>query len=65
MTPVSYITKCRIQLSKHLLVKQPVIPIKEVAITSGYPGLSYFNKKFMEAEEMTPGEFRNKHLNGL
>ncbi|WP_020617914.1 helix-turn-helix transcriptional regulator [Paenibacillus daejeonensis] len=63
MTPVSYMTKCRIQLSKHLLVQQPVIPIKEVAINSGYPGLSYFNKKFMASEGMTPGEFRNRHLN--
>ncbi|MFS0724279.1 AraC family transcriptional regulator [Paenibacillus sp. 1P07SE] len=63
MTPVAYMTKCRIQLSKHLLVKQPLIPIKEVAITSGYPGLSYFNKKFMEAEGMTPGAFRGRYMN--
>ncbi|GBF77584.1 hypothetical protein PA598K_06140 [Paenibacillus sp. 598K] len=61
-TPLAYITKCRIQRSKHLLIQQPVLPIKEVAISSGYPGLSYFNKRFMEAEGMTPGEFRNRHL---
>jgi AraC-like DNA-binding protein len=64
MTPSSYITQCRIQLSKHLLVKQPVIPVKEVAINCGYPGLSYFNKKFKESEGITPTEFRNKHING-
>ncbi|MBD2848115.1 AraC family transcriptional regulator [Paenibacillus sp. IB182496] len=65
MTPVAYVTKCRIQLSKHLLLQRPLLPIKEVAISSGYPGLSYFNKKFMAAEGMTPGEFRNKHLSSM
>ncbi|MDQ0058918.1 helix-turn-helix transcriptional regulator [Paenibacillus harenae] len=61
MTPVSYITKCRIQISKHLLVSHPIIPIKEVAERAGYPGFSYFNKKFMESEGVTPGEFRRNH----
>ena len=64
MTPVSYNTKCRIQLSKHLLVSHPIIPIKEVAERAGYPGISYFNKKFMESEGMTPGEFRSNHMKG-
>ncbi|SEK58260.1 helix-turn-helix transcriptional regulator [Paenibacillus sp. OK003] len=62
MTPVSYITKCRIQRSKLLLLSNPSMPIKEVAILSGYPGNSYFNKKFMESEGKTPAEFRRIHL---
>lgn len=61
MTPVSYITKCRIQTSKQLLLGHPSMSIKEVAIVSGYPGISYFNKKFMESEGITPGEFREIH----
>ncbi|WP_340022760.1 helix-turn-helix domain-containing protein [Paenibacillus sp. FSL K6-1096] len=61
MTPVSYVTKCRIQKSKQLLLSQPSMSIKEVAILSGYPGISYFNKKFMESEGITPGEFREIH----
>lgn len=64
MTPVSYITKCRIQASKQILLSKPSMSIKEVAILSGYTGTSYFNKKFMESEGMTPGEFRKTHLKG-
>jgi AraC-like DNA-binding protein len=61
MTPLTYITKCRIQKSKQLLLGDPSIQIKEVAINSGYPSVSYFNKTFMEMEGMTPGEFRAIH----
>jgi len=59
MTPVTYITKCRMQKSKLLLLNQPDLPIKDVAMQSGYPSVSYFNKKFMEFEGKTPGEFRH------
>ncbi len=58
MTPLTYITKCRIQKSKQMLLSDPYIQIKEVAIDSGYPSVSYFNKIFMEMEGVTPGEFR-------
>ncbi|WP_017688468.1 helix-turn-helix transcriptional regulator [Paenibacillus sp. PAMC 26794] len=62
MTPVSYITKCRIQSSKQLLLSHPSMSIKEVSMQCGYPGNSYFNKKFMESEGKTPEEFRRLHL---
>jgi AraC-like DNA-binding protein len=64
MTPVTYITKCRIQASKQLLLSDPLIPIKGVAIRSGYPGVSYFNKKFLASDGITPSEFRSIHLKG-
>lgn len=62
-TPLAYITKSRIQKSKHLLLKDPHMQIKEIAINSGYPSVSYFNKIFREIEGVTPGEFRERHLN--
>ncbi|MFD1907744.1 helix-turn-helix domain-containing protein [Paenibacillus rhizoplanae] len=52
MTPVSYITKCRIQTSKQLLLGNPSMSIKEVAIVSGYPGISYFNKNSWNPKEL-------------
>ncbi|MBB6732821.1 helix-turn-helix transcriptional regulator [Cohnella zeiphila] len=61
MTPLAYITKCRIQTSKKLLLSDMQMPIYKVAITSGYPSASYFNKIFMEIEGTTPGEFRRNH----
>ncbi|THF77778.1 AraC family transcriptional regulator [Cohnella fermenti] len=62
MTPLAYMTKCRIQLSKQLLLGHPQMAIKEIAIDSGYPSVSYFNKIFMQTEGMTPTEFRNLHF---
>ncbi|WP_373232370.1 AraC family transcriptional regulator [Cohnella sp.] len=61
MTPLTYITKCRIQKSKQLLLGDQSTQIKEIAINSGYPSVSYFNKIFMEMEGMTPGDFRTIH----
>ncbi|MNW37728.1 Melibiose operon regulatory protein [compost metagenome] len=62
VTPLSYITKCRIQHSKQLLLGHPDMAIKEIAISSGYPSVSYYNKIFMHMEGMTPTEFRNIHF---
>lgn len=62
MSPLTYITKCRIQKSKQMLLIDPQMQIKEIAIDSGYPSFSYFNKIFMEMEGITPGEFRKIHF---
>jgi len=62
MTPLDYITKCRIQLSKQLMLGYPHMAIKEIAIDVGYPSVSYFNKIFMQTEGMTPTEFRKIHF---
>lgn len=63
VTPIAYITKCRIQNSKQMLLENPDMAIKEVAINSGYPSVSYFNKIFMQMEGMTPTDFRITHFN--
>lgn len=62
VTPMSYITKCRIQHSKQLLLSSPDMAIKEIAISSGYPSVSYFNKVFMQHEGLTPTDFRGTHF---
>lgn len=62
MTPVAYITKCRIQHSKQMLLSNSDMSIKVIAIDSGYPSVSYFNKIFIETEGITPTEFRKMHF---
>lgn len=62
LSPLTYVTKCRIQSSKQMLLNDPNMSIKEVAISSGYPSVSYYNKIFRELEGITPGEFRNIHF---
>lgn len=61
MTPLVYITKCRILNSKQLLLSSPNMPINQIGMVSGYPSASYFNKIFMMMEGITPSEFRKNH----
>lgn len=63
VTPLAYIVKCRIQTSKQMLLSSPFMPINQIAMASGYPSASYFNKVFMEMEGITPSEFRKNYSN--
>lgn len=58
MTPMQFITLCRLQMSKQWLLDKKDMTIKEIALKAGYPSISYFNKRFLEQEGMTPTEYR-------
>jgi AraC-like DNA-binding protein len=58
MTPMEFITLCRLQLSKQLLLDHKEMTIKEIALKAGYPSISYFNKRFLKHEGMTPTNYR-------
>jgi AraC-like DNA-binding protein len=62
MTPMMFITLCRLQVSKQLLIENKEITVKEIAEKTGYPSISYFNKRFLEYEGMTPTEYRQLHF---
>jgi len=61
MTPMQFITLCRLQASKQWLLDRKEMTIKEIAQKVGYPSISYFNKRFIEQEGMTPTEYRKLH----
>ncbi|WP_315971380.1 helix-turn-helix transcriptional regulator [Paenibacillus sp. N3.4] len=65
MTPLSFITLCRIQFAKQRLIEKENWPIKDIAGEAGYTSASYFNQKFQEHEGMTPSEFRSLYARGL
>lgn len=65
MTPLSFITLCRIQFAKQRLIEKENLPIKDIAIQAGYASASYFNQRFQEHEGMTPSEFRSLYGKGL
>jgi AraC-like DNA-binding protein len=58
MTPMAFITLCRLQMSKQWLLDKKDMTIKEIALKAGYPSISYFNKRFLEQEGMTPTAYR-------
>jgi AraC-like DNA-binding protein len=59
MTPLSFITLCRMQFAKQWLIEQTKLSIKDIAVRAGYPNASYFNLRFLEHEDMTPSEYRS------
>ncbi|MNI51951.1 HTH-type transcriptional regulator YesS [compost metagenome] len=63
MTPLDFITLCRMQMAKQWLLEQPSWTIKYIAKEAGYPSTSYFNQRFLAHEGKTPGEFRKLYLN--
>ncbi|MFC0214966.1 AraC family transcriptional regulator [Paenibacillus chartarius] len=58
MTPLEFITRCRLQAAKQWLLERKEAAIGAIARDAGYPSISYFNKKFLEYEGMTPSQYR-------
>ena len=56
----AYITRRRIQIAQELLA-QPDLSITEVALQSGFPSISTFNRVFKQAKNCTPSEYREKN----
>jgi AraC-like DNA-binding protein len=59
MTPMTYVTLCRLQMAKQWLLEKKDTTIRQISLDAGYPSTSYFNKRFLEQEGMTPTEYRN------
>jgi len=53
-----YINSVRITKSKELLLHNPSMQIKEVALLTGFEDVNYFCAVFKKHEKMTPGQFR-------
>jgi AraC-like DNA-binding protein len=62
MTPLEFVTLCRLQRAKQLLLERSDWSVKRIALEVGYSNPSYFNKRFMEQERMTPLEYRRVRL---
>ncbi|MEK8131225.1 AraC family transcriptional regulator [Paenibacillus filicis] len=58
MTPMDFVTLCRMQKAKQWLIERTESTIRDIAEEAGYPNTSYFNKRFLEKEGMTPSEYR-------
>ncbi|NIK77200.1 AraC-like DNA-binding protein [Paenibacillus castaneae] len=58
MTPMDFITRSRLQIAKQWLLERKDVNIGQIAADAGYPSVSYFNKRFMEHEGMTPTVYR-------
>ncbi len=56
----AYITHRRIKIAEELLA-HPDLSITEVALQSGFPSISTFNRVFKQMKDCTPSEYRDKN----
>lgn len=56
----NYVTRRRIKVAEEFLA-QPDLSITEVALHSGFPSISTFNRLFKQLKGCTPSEFREKN----
>jgi len=59
MSPMDFVTRARLQLAKQWLLERKDANIGDIAVDVGYPSVSYFNKRFLEHEGMTPSAYRS------
>ncbi|MDB4867421.1 MAG: AraC family transcriptional regulator [Cohnella sp.] len=62
LSPMDFVTLCRIHHAKQLLLDDRDKPIHQLAAACGYPSVSYFIKRFKLQEGVTPSEYRKLHL---
>lgn len=59
-TFTGFITEARIHHACQLLLTTD-LPVSAAALESGFRTMSHFNRKFLEANHMTPGQYRKKY----
>jgi AraC-like DNA-binding protein len=59
--PFEFLTSYRVNKSKEILIKNPQIPISQVARRVGYDNTSYFGAVFKKVEGMSPSDFKELH----
>lgn len=57
-TPLKYLTKIRINKSKHLLLNNPELEIKKIAEVVGYKDSFYFSRVFKSNVGIYPSDYR-------
>ena len=60
MTPIEYLTYCRLESASKLLLDQPELNITEVAFASGFNSSQYFATVFRSYQGCSPSDFRNQ-----
>ncbi|MCH5340622.1 MAG: helix-turn-helix transcriptional regulator [Acetatifactor sp.] len=60
----SYICRRRIKIAEELL-EQPDLSITEIAMQSGFPSISTFNRVFRQQKNCSPSEYREKNSHAI
>ena len=63
MTPIDYLTHCRLETAARLLLDQPELSITEVAFNCGFNSSQYFATVFRSRQGCSPSDFRTRLKN--
>ena len=61
LSPINYLINRRLDEARHLL-ETTDYPVSKIALASGFSSQSYFSQVFRKELNMTPGEYRKKHV---
>lgn len=64
MPPIRYLTECRLERGRTLLVDRPDMGITEVAYACGFGSGQYFATVFRDRSDETPQQFRDRFAGG-
>ncbi len=63
MSPYSYLIQLRLREAKKIMLQHPNRALREVAEQTGFNDVSHFVATFRKKEGITPGKYRELHLN--
>jgi len=64
MTPLQYLTHCRVELAARMLVEQPQASVTDVAFACGFNSSQYFATVFRRLRGCAPSAFAGEQVNG-
>ncbi|MFN8454275.1 MAG: AraC family transcriptional regulator [Anaerolineae bacterium] len=62
MTPMEYLSHCRLELASRLLLERPATSITEIAFACGFNSSQYFATVFQSCWGCSPSDFRSQRV---
>jgi AraC family transcriptional regulator, arabinose operon regulatory protein len=62
VSPYTFLIRLRIRKAKEILLQNPDLPLKNVAILTGFNNVSYFVATFKKKEGITPKKYRDLNV---
>lgn len=60
-SPMQYLILLRMEAAKRLLLEHPLLSVKRIGESVGYPDPFHFSKSFKKATGQSPSEYREQH----
>jgi AraC family L-rhamnose operon regulatory protein RhaS len=62
MSPIAFLTACRVEAAARLLVEQPTLSVTQIAYATGFNSSQYFSTVFQKFNGVSPSTYRSSQL---